>query len=201
MSKKRDIIRIGDEVEVINPIFVKRCGYPLCISDLEKELVDKHGDDIRDFLIKVGVCKKTTYDIFDNENNRPYIPVKVLEEMARIMLRSRGFGGDERSLHTEEKTDVMGKRYSVLGRKVVKTGTRMHGSHSRSYDGEYEYDPPYLADEKTHLLFFIDESTRFNSIYSRVSEWKNKSGIGWIEAINLKKLVKEDKIKEIGYGW
>jgi len=197
MSKKRDIIRIGDEVEIINPIFVKRVGYPLSIEDIEKELIKEHGDEIRDFLIKIGVCKTSSYDIFDNENNRQYIPVKILNEMARIMLRSRGFGGDERSLHTEEKPEVKGKRCRILGRKVVKTGIHTAGHTYHSYDGDTDYDPPYLADEKTHLLFFVDEITR-QSIFSKVYAWKVESGIGWIEAINLKKVT---KIKENDDEW
>ena len=44
------------------------------------------------------------------------------------------------------------KEYRVIGKRVVKTGERVAGSSSTTYDGEYEWEPGYLHDLKTHII-------------------------------------------------
>ena len=48
-----NIIRIGDRVKIINPIFVTRCGYPLGIDDMIKEVCERFGKDIKDLMYSV----------------------------------------------------------------------------------------------------------------------------------------------------
>jgi len=67
-------------------------------------------------------------------------------------LRCEGFGGRQRSIHTDIVEELRGtSNWEVISKRNVKTGTWTLG-----YAGsDGDCDPPFLGDEKTHVLLSL----------------------------------------------
>lgn len=70
--------------------------------------------------------------------------------MAYWILKKNGFGGKERSIHTKNRPELKDKILRVLDKKVVKTGIYNYG-----WGYGDDYDPPYLGNEKSHIILSI----------------------------------------------
>lgn len=164
MKKDPSIIRVGDQIEIINPEYVDRVGYPLCKKDivagitqdqknrLYKAANEIFGLEIEDFNNSIFV-----------KSNKEY---KLLYALAEMILLQKKFGGSERSIHTKIEESYMGQIFTVLERKVVKTGTYVPGGGGYcSYTGEYDYDSAYLENEKTHVLYGVSDGGLGKCIY------------------------------------
>lgn len=146
------IYRRFDKVRVINPRVFVRCGYPLTIED-GREWVrnhDKRGQ-IPLLALDFGLVSKSSQ--FDDDYR---LISDIQEAIARAWVRKQGFGGNERSIYTQERPEIMGKVYQVDDKCVVKTGTYRRGS-SDPEDAE----GPSLRNVKTHTILRV--STPMNS--------------------------------------
>lgn len=156
----KDIIRKGDKVKIITPNMFIRCGYPFSLDDARKEIDDKHRDKINEFLHSFGFGKplilfEKEIRSVDNKGLPEDDPVyrKVRDAIAYELVRSRKFGGRERSIHTRYEKECEGKIFKVEYINYVHTGTYHDGYFSRGgYYDPPEYDPPYLENEKTHKI-------------------------------------------------
>ena len=172
---KKEVIRVGDYVTIIEPKFVKRVGYQIHPSDFYEVL--KRDPNVVAALKLIGISpeyeEESSHGIFDLRVSLN-VPKELVKAIAFIKTRQQRFGGNIRSLHyVEDDLSILKDNFfMVLGKKVVKTGVRVpsYGGYS-SHSGESEYEPGYLADEKTHILLNI------------MSNGKDY----WIETCNIKK--------------
>lgn len=137
IEMKRDIIRIGDTVKIINPRYIIRVGYPKILTDYIPEVEDKY------------------QDILKNIPREAYNKVKMALAYA-IAVKDK-FGGSERSVHFDNALELANKEFQVIDIRYVKTGKYCSGGYnSGGWDGEGDYDPPYLCDIKCHKILCIN---------------------------------------------
>jgi len=67
--KDKNRIKIGDYVRIDNPEMFVRCGYPLSIEDMRKEIVDNRFVDIEKFIISIvhGEDRLNDFNLADNK--------------------------------------------------------------------------------------------------------------------------------------
>ena len=156
MTKKLDpkIIRRGDVVRIDNPEMFIRCGYPLSFQEVCEEVSETSKDDILKFIDRVTNRKpklKIDIKVTDPTANRMY--QAIVKEIAYVRMREKKFGGSERRIVTEKNEAFKNAKAEVVGVKIVKTGDYVKGSSGYDpYSGEYDYEPSYLGNEKTHKI-------------------------------------------------
>jgi len=190
MPKRKNIIRLLDQVKIINPEIVVRWGYPLTKQIVKDTIITQEQKDaINIMMTKFGYFHPSlNFDqLIDETNiNADDIYEKVLDTMAYHLVSKHGFGGKDRQMFTEKKESLRNKTGEVVGRKVVKTGT-YHSGCGVSYDyfGESDYEPAYLEYEESHVLYriFVHNTGYDESICPNIN---NEGGI-WIENKNLEK--------------
>jgi hypothetical protein len=158
LSKKANIIRPRDRIRIINPEIIDRWGYPLTTQIVKDTLItQEHKDAIYAMLAKFRGCPQPSVPLLTLPPEDDYDEAyeKVLHAMAYEMVRQKGFGGRERKLFTTKRESLRNKTAVVMDRKVVKTGKYHSGGGGYSYDGDWDYEPAYLEDEKTHVLYRI----------------------------------------------
>src|SRR4051812_49115486 len=112
MKSRLPVYRSGDVVRVIEPLVVRRVGYPLGIEDGIKHIEEKHGAAVATLLDEIGI-----------EHNHPaFIDAAVIvshgaafesivREMAYHWIRAKAFGGRERAIHTKLVEGLRGSEY------------------------------------------------------------------------------------------
>lgn len=166
-TKSSEIIRVGDQVEIVNPEFFVRCGYPLTVQDELNEVHETYNKRISQFL--------TDLEFYDSDPERFRLHHAIDTALALVSLRRKNHGGSNRSIFTETKPDA--KNLVAFVRKVrwVKTGIRVPGHRYQGYEGDSEYDPPYLSHETTHKILTLGNNFTLNGLE--------------IEAKNVKKVI------------
>lgn len=139
---KKQVIREGDLIKVINPEFFIRCGYEETVFGMMEKIKSKHLEHIVSSLREVVPNLDYNSTSFN----------KILKELAYLKCHEIHFGGNERKLFLQKKDNLLNKFFVVQGKKVCKTGTYVKGYSSTTYDGEYDYEPSYLKNEKTHVI-------------------------------------------------
>lgn len=161
LSKKKkkpapSIIREGDDIKIIIPEYVERVGYPLT----KKIIVESMTREQKDRLYK-SISEIFGLDHYSGDPSLIFFDPKedgerVLYAIADKILKERGWGGRERKIYTKIDESYKDQVYTVCKKKVVKTGTYNHGSSWHDYwTGEYDYEPAYLSNEATHILYGI----------------------------------------------
>lgn len=152
---KELVCRIHDEVVIVNPLVVRRIGYPLSLTEGREHVEKLYGNEIASIFRRVT---GRVPDQFDERNtlgplfgNSPSYD-NILKEFAYAYIRAKSFGGPERTIHTELVEKLRGIRCRVSGKRMVKTGTYRPAAGGQDYWGDYEYEPAYLKNEKTHVL-------------------------------------------------
>ena len=179
---KKYVYRIGDVVQITNPIFVKRVGYPLGINDMLKELdTIENETKIQEFVNSFSKDQRKSNGLFFSTAGGCHF--KALNEIRRgiayDMLTARNFGGRERSLHTVELSEYKGREIQICGKKIVQTGWHEPGSSSIDYwTGEVDYEQAYLSDRKSHILLDLG--------WGFISRDIIDDHTLWIEAVNVK---------------
>jgi len=169
MVKKinKEIFRINDKVQIINPEIFVRCGYPLAKEDIKnKEITAEERQKIANLL---GCAFVEDIDYFS-------IYEKMLDNLAYYKLKKKRFGGKERRIHTENKPEYKDNFGTIISKKIVKSGDYNYGRED--CEGDY-YSPPYLTNEKSHVILYIRTEPIKNDIFGDYIE---------IESINVKKI-------------
>lgn len=179
---KRNIIRIDDRVKIINPEVVIRWGYPLSKQIVKDTLITPEQKEATYALLRAfGVVPPAPIlsNLFPQDT---YLYDKVMDLLAYEILKQKQFGGRERKVYSERKESLLNATGYVVEKKVVQSGTYKSGGGSYSYDGDYDYTPPYLSVTKAHVLCRV------------YVDWKegicmniNDEGGVWIENVNLQK--------------
>lgn len=145
MPRKRKLktpdIKAGDVVKVINPHFFVRCGYPLDFNEEVDKTLERDGKLIKSFLKVFG---HSDLDIAV----MPKMQYKIASALTYESCRKRGWGGNQRTIHTEHMPLLQDVCVEVTNVRFVKTGVRCPGY----VDHWGEYDGPYLSNETTHRI-------------------------------------------------
>ena len=184
MSKRKDLIRRGDYVKIINPEIVLRWGYTLT-----KEIVkDKLITDEQRTVIRSLIGHRTLPEPFFTRENPRYVErayEKMIDELAYVILKRNGFGGKNRQLFTETRESLRNARGYVNQKKVVKTGEYYPPYYHPGDGWEYEADwePGGLKYESTHVLCRLSVFDGQPGVCAHI----NENGGVWIDRVNLAK--------------
>lgn len=150
MSRRKNVIRVGDRVKIIDPLQFVRVGYPLTVENvIENHITQDHRYLLQQLINSTGY--KTDRLSTDPEYSR------LETALARLILKTKKFGGPERKVHTKYVAEYAGKEATVRSKRYVKTGTYQSGSSFQGYYDDYpEYEPPYLKNEKTVVIYELD---------------------------------------------
>ena len=187
MTKRKDIIRVNDVVKIINPLFVERVGYPLSRQMVKDQMSPDEIAIIKQMFASLKI--PTEHHVYDPKPNfegeRAY--AKVLDAIASFQLSAKKWGGRERSIHTKHLPQYIGRMVSVMEKRCVKTGSYRSASGGYSYDGEYDYEPAFLHDEKTHVILTVN-------LYD--GELFSRGGGLEIDSVNVVKMVQDPDTAE-----
>ena len=165
---KKQVIREGDTVKVINPIFIYKWGYDNNIKDVTEELLQN--DKIRESITELFNIVKA-----DNELTKVAYEA-VIRPLAYNVVKSRMKSGSERKLWTQELLEYQDITCSVYQTKIIKTGKYVPPYCYVSYFGEHDDEPGHLSEEKTHKLLKL-------SLLDL--DWEREY---WIEECNVEKV-------------
>lgn len=142
---KPNVIRVGDQVRIVNPLMFIRCGYPLGIED-GKRAVEHKREAVRQ-LFDYPSSPDCLFDYNDAKSED-----KILRVLAVKWLYSQRFGGRERTIHTVLRPDLKGVTMEVSSIKTVMTGYYVPGCSGGGYFDEGDPEPPDLSNRKTHRI-------------------------------------------------
>ena len=148
------IIRVGDTVKIINPVFVIRCGYPLSIKDMKKVVEEKFGDNIDKLIQTVWKGEETDHKMSLANRSKDRAYQTILNELAYVRLKAEKYGGRTRSLHTKILENYKGLEFKVWDIKMCMTGEYVPGCRGNGWDEDSE--PAYLTEAKAHKLLVLD---------------------------------------------
>jgi hypothetical protein len=223
-SKKKDIVRVGDIVIIENPNFFLRCGYPLSINEVRKDVLTKYKDEIDEFVKTIvanelpSEYKNTNGDVITiGDCLKDHEVDSIVKVIAYKLIKAKGFGGENRSIHTVEKKELKGAIRKVAKIKMCVTGNYYPPSPSirsscYSYEDEYDYSPGGLDNQKNNKILYLEPITEGDSgifnlkkhvskcdwIPDWVADWENLDSIRVedkeykmaIEACNVRKIQK-----------
>lgn len=174
---KKEVIRIGDKVKIINAEKFVRCGYPMDFKDTKDRMLNENFERIVEIKRMImEAIKGSPIEEFEDEDyfdsRKP--PFESLKEQiagvfAFACVNYHGFGGNERKIYTVQIERPFDLNCIVIGKKTVITGKRCGGYDS---DGWF----PYLEDWKSHVVLEVSTKQCCQSF--------------WIEAKNVEKVEK-----------
>lgn len=190
MSKNKNIIRVGDQVKIIVPNVFVRCGYPLTVQKVKDEVITKEQKDAIITMLKAFDIHYNEYiaDLaltlnYNTSGTEAYD--KVLHTLSMEVLRQKKWGGRDRKIYIKPEPEYLNRVCNVISKRVVKTGTYTSGGGGySSYDGDWEYEPPYLSNEKTHVILKVYVDT-LDLIMTMGREFE-------IEQCNVEKVIQDE---------
>lgn len=187
MPKKKDVIRVGDIVEVTDDKFIERIGYTLTWKNFYEEMRDHPNFKSAMRLLDIDIT---------------FRPNKLIIELAHAKAISENFGGNERKIfyypnpqeceeylkkndslisHVGSEDDryyygpyvhrysifssryaesKIGRRFNVIDKRLAKTGKRFP-----PYSDFEDYTPGGLENEKTHIILKLSNGFEIESIH------------------------------------
>jgi len=153
-KSKNEVIRIGDYVEIIKPEIFIRVGYNLTTQDiLDNHITTEQRQLLNALIVSTGFNTDTKGYFLEGKSK----DISELEKtFARLILRAKGWGGRERKVHTKLDPNLLNTVGKVISKKYVKTGLYNHATSHQGYFDDYaEYEPAYLENEKTVIIYEI----------------------------------------------
>lgn len=143
-------LNVGDRVKVKIPRIVVRVGYPKAVSDYLPEAVKAFGAQLR------GAMHAKEAET-------------VLRAIAYGLARKDGFGGRGRTLHFEEKEELLGREFTISHTRVVRTGVYFPPQYSTySYHEAPGWGPGGLRESRAYRLV---SGLGFNTLHWSSSRW------------------------------
>lgn len=181
MSKKKDIIRVGDKVKILRPLFIYRWGYDNNLKDVTEEVMKKYQPQIHKLLSDINTLEGNKGSLTRLSEFPKRFISRIAEGLAYHIVGSRMRDGAVRKLfYVTEDGDhplnwlnhdyPVGSIKEVREIKIVKTGRYFSPCTSHGYEGDYDWEPGGLSNEKTHKLLRVGYTGY------------------WIEAINVEKV-------------
>lgn len=174
---KKKVYHVGDEIRIVTPSFVERVGYPLTKKIVKETLIQKEDTDAINALLSRYYPPKSPL-IFEGQGQDKNFD-EILDVIAGVIMRRKGWGGKQRSLHLIEKLEFKDRTCRVLEKKVVQTGEYVDGwSSYDSYSGEHDSVPACLSNRKDFVLLKVYLIPDRNTIGSSFDEY-------WIQEQNV----------------
>lgn len=154
------IIRRSDFVEILVPRRFVRVGYPLTKEICANQLETQHGDEIEEFLKKLGIrgAWRGNTSLTKRPNHRSWD--RLLDQLGYMKCASDHFGGRERQIFTEPVDEAYQNTVAqVHAIYYVNTGTHFGSSGGYdSYSGEYYYESGGLHNMARHKILKVGGS-------------------------------------------
>lgn len=153
----KHVYRRDDRVVIVEPLVVTRVGYPLSLEDGLKHVEPLIGKDLVALFAKAGARAHCCYDLAGGlaASDRDYDA--ALRAIAHSWLKAEGFGGPQRTIHTDLREQLRGLEARVTGKRTVRTGVRHSGCGS-GWEGD-DGSPPELRDVRSHVLLELEVYT------------------------------------------
>lgn len=172
MTKKKDIIRVGDQVRILRPNIIYKWGYDNNLQDTIDQVLDKHKDKIEKFIIStlkydIGLSNDIRCSSLSSKSVR-----RVASGIAYEMVSWRMGDGNIRKLFYKKDlpqddyrticlNHQKGQIAEVSKIKIVKTGRYCPPEYSYGDDWytsscRYQDYPGGLRDVKTHKLLELN---------------------------------------------
>lgn len=166
---KKDIIRVGDTVKIVNPRFIKRWGYDNNLQDTKQKVFDRYGPKmikfVEEILIEEGIIKKPvpadkdfpwSVGLCSISNKGKYmLAAAIAYEIVGYKMKD----GAERKLFYYDKNPTYYHNDIVTDIKIVQTGIYFSPTTGGGYDpwtGDYDCgEPGGLTNVKVHKLLEI----------------------------------------------
>jgi len=155
---KKNIIRIGDTVKIIDPEFFIRCGYNLCLSEVTEKIIKERKEEIEQFIDKFFKFNMIPNEIFGfmSDENISDTGKEIAKALAYKQIQLEGFGGKERKIFTETKEEYKNKLFKVTDIKYHQTGTYYPPSGGYSYySDDWDYESGGLKNMKVHKILYL----------------------------------------------
>lgn len=191
------VIRIGDRIKVINPLFVERVGYPLSFKDGCEKAEELYTDKIKSFLDDLFPKESSKIEgmilSVDTDWKKMVVYDKIVNALGYYYLQLEGFGGKERKLFLKERPMFKDDYFYVSNIGIAQTGT--YYSPSGCYDsyGESDWEPGGLSNRKTHKILQLTRGNCLVWPYSCNGKKNLELEALCIEACNVEKIFEENK--------
>lgn len=154
VQEKKIVYHIGDLVTIINPEVFIRVGYPLTKNDALDAAEKEYSEKVYAFMREVN--PDPTEFTVHNSDSRLY--GDLIDALASYWLRLKSYGGKERQIYTETNEELRNtKGWRVVSKRTVKTGTYSSGGYSGdACSMEPDYSPPFLSNERHHILLMLE---------------------------------------------
>jgi hypothetical protein len=178
------IIRVGDIVRVVNPIFFDRCVYENNIKDVTEKVMSECRNEIEEFILRLaGILKSRPIELGTLNYNLSAVAIyKVARVIAYEIVSKKKIDGAKKMLFIEEYPDYKGQLFMVGSIKQVQTG--VYVSRYRKYRGFSDeiddYEPAYLSEVKCHKILSLRDTNGVN--------WWSGNELR-IEATNVEKIM------------
>lgn len=175
---KKQVIRVGDQVQVIKNLIVKRVGYPLVWHEIADDVAKEERTALAWRILygegpvmwdEIRPPLEGAFSLTHGHNRE--LPHWFVQAAAKVRVDSRAFGGQERSIHYWPQPEpgeiwingrcgpnLLDQVLRVEGKRVAKTGTRFPAKGGVYYtqDGpDYWEESGGLENEKTHVLLML----------------------------------------------
>jgi hypothetical protein len=189
----------GEMVTIIVPKEFVRCGYPLSIKSIMQDQFEDIEKDCQRMFAAL-TKKPIPPDVPDPDPAEiswinlivPDVPDMsstvhgmLCAAAAAWRLEEAKFGGKERRIFEQDNWMLeTGQIVEVIARKLVKTGTR-YAPHfwGGGWDGEPDYEPGGLDDEKTHCVYKIKTGSK--ELWVLAANCQRNVGNGYLRANTL----------------
>lgn len=158
MKQAKHVYRPDDRVVIVEPLAAVRVGYPLGLAEGLAHVEPLIGKDLVALFAKAGGAAHCLYDLDGRSAARDRDYDQALRAIAHSWLKQEGFGGPERSIHTEVREQLRGREGRVLGKRTVRTGTRYPGCSASGWECD-DGSPPELRDVESHVILEIEVYT------------------------------------------
>jgi hypothetical protein len=149
LKKDPKVIRPGDRVRVITPLQVIRCGYPKepkdYLNETEKAI----------HLLEMNLFQPEQVKAFVASSRRfpTYARRRLADRLSWALCMANGYGGSERTIHTQENLELLKKTFTVASIRTAMTGRYYPPSGGyNSYTGDSDWEPGGLANMKSHRI-------------------------------------------------
>jgi hypothetical protein len=189
------IIRIGDKVRIANPEFFDGCLYENNIRTKTAEVIEKHGNEIVNFICRLaGITQQTdVIKLMAERNPIDDIAIKKIAKVIAYEIVAKGKKtGNAKKIYTRLCEDERDLVYKVASVRYVHTGIYNEGSCWRSggYDDpeEWESIPAFLSDIKVHKILSLDFNKGKYLQDQFQHTWHSTDDLIEIEAKNVEKV-------------
>lgn len=117
-------IHVGDKVQIINHEYFLRVGFPMRYH--EDVMENPEMREVIDGQI-LELLSNPAFPWYSTTGNCSIGDGLIRRGLGFCILKAKNFGGNERKIYTNTESPMTGKFYTVIEKKIVRTGIFQHG--------------------------------------------------------------------------